>query len=129
MKIVYIDTYILSICIHEVGNKIADDGLSYSLCPIKTNETIKEVLTTYFINSFTTHEYFQLYHDSDLNLNEVYSYISRIFDNPELLYEQSVNLAKHLYNQSTHHKIKGGEFYTVPSMQLACLNRKTKILF
>ncbi|MDE1191805.1 MAG: nucleoid-associated protein [Arachidicoccus sp.] len=29
------------------------------------------------------------------------------------MHEQSVNLAKHLYNQSTHPKIKGGEFYVV----------------
>ncbi|MBR3572629.1 MAG: nucleoid-associated protein, partial [Bacteroidales bacterium] len=29
------------------------------------------------------------------------------------LHEQSVNLAKHLYEQSSHPKIKGGEFYTV----------------
>ena len=46
-------------------------------------------------------------------LNEVYTYVSKIFDEPEQLYEQSVNLAKHLYEQSTHPKIKGGEFYTV----------------
>ena len=31
----------------------------------------------------------------------------------ETLLEQSQNLAKHLYEQSTHPKIKGGEFYTV----------------
>lgn len=46
-------------------------------------------------------------------MNEAYSYVSKIFDNQEQLYEQSVNLAKHLHEQSTHPKIKGGEFYTV----------------
>lgn len=46
-------------------------------------------------------------------LNEVYTYVSKIFDEPKQLYEQSVNLAKHLYEQSTHPRIKGGEFYTV----------------
>jgi len=43
----------------------------------------------------------------------VYLYVSKIFKNKDLLYEQSINLAKHLYEQSTHPKIKGGEFYTV----------------
>lgn len=38
---------------------------------------------------------------------------SKIFSHPETLLEQSVNLAKHLYEQSTHPKTKGGEFYTV----------------
>lgn len=107
------DTYISNVCIHCVGNKIADDRIRCSLLPTKINENIKGVLTTYFINAFVSDEYFQLYHDSDLNLNEVYTYVSKIFNNPDLLYEQSINLAKHLYNQSTHPKIKGGEFYTV----------------
>jgi hypothetical protein len=46
-------------------------------------------------------------------MNEVFVCASKIFENPETLLEQSVNLAKHLYEQSTHPKIKGGEFYTV----------------
>jgi len=113
MKKNFLDSYISSVCIHCVGNKIADDRIRYSLLPTKINENIKGVLTTYFINAFIFDEYFQLYHDSDLNLNEVYTYVSKIFDNPDSLYMQSVNLAMHLYNQSTHPQIKGGEFYTV----------------
>jgi hypothetical protein len=46
-------------------------------------------------------------------MNEVFACASKIFDNPDTLLEQSVNLAGHLYEQSTHPKIKGGEFYTV----------------
>jgi hypothetical protein len=46
-------------------------------------------------------------------MNETFVCISKIFDNPDSLLEQSVHLAKHLYEQSTHPKIKGGEFYTV----------------
>ena len=111
--IVYLDTYILGVCLHYVGNKIADEGFLMSTLPIELNENIKNVLSSYFINAFTSEKYYQLYHESDLVLNEVYTYVSKIFDEPEHLYEQSVNLAKHLYEQSTHPKIKGGEFYTV----------------
>ena len=46
-------------------------------------------------------------------LNEVYCYCSKIFAFTECLYEQSINLAKHLYDNSTHPKIKMGEFYVV----------------
>lgn len=46
-------------------------------------------------------------------MNEVFVCASKIFSHPETLLEQSVNLAKHLYEQSTHPKTKGGEFYTV----------------
>ena len=113
MMIVYLDTYILGVCLHYVGNKIADEGFLMSTLPIELNENIKNVLSSYFINAFTSEKYYQLYHESDLVLNEVYTYVSKIFDEPKHLYEQSVNLAKHLYEQSTHPKIKGGEFYTV----------------
>ena len=53
------------------------------------------------------------YHDIDKNMNEVFVCISKIFDNPKCLHEQSINLAKHLYEQSNHPKIKSGEFYVV----------------
>lgn len=46
-------------------------------------------------------------------MNEVFTCVSKIFDDPEILLEQSVNLAKHLYEQSVHPKIKSGEFYVV----------------
>jgi hypothetical protein len=46
-------------------------------------------------------------------MNEVFACVNKIFDNPKTLLKQSVNLAKHLYDQSIHPKIKGGEFYVV----------------
>ncbi len=99
---------------HLVGNKNEDENIVFSSSVMDiSKESLRVSLLQYFLPPFKSDEYFSLYHDSDLNLNEVYSYISRIFDNSEQLYEQSVNLAKHLYNQSTHPKIKGGEFYTV----------------
>ena len=71
MRIVYLDTYISNICLHIVGNKIADEGLLFSILPTELNSNIKKILTIYFINSFTSEEYYQLYHESDLVLNEV----------------------------------------------------------
>lgn len=104
---------ISSIALHCVGNKSAEEGTHFSAQLLTLNEELRELLSTFFLNSFTTDEYFEIFHESELELNEVYTYVSRIFDNPEELYEQSINLAKHLYEQSTHPKIKGGEFYTV----------------
>ena len=80
---------------------------------LRLYETIKDDLINYFVLPFTSDEYYQLYHDSGIDYNVVYGAATQIFNNHEALYEQSVNLAKHLYEQSTHPKIKGGEFYTV----------------
>lgn len=43
----------------------------------------------------------------------MYNYVSDIFDHSDHFCEQSINIAKHLYEQSTHPKIKNGEFYVV----------------
>ena len=101
------------VIVHIVGNKSFNENVIYSASETILDEDLVGVLNMYYLQSFKTEEYYQLYHESDLVLNEVYTYVSKIFDEPKQLYEQSVNLAKHLYEQSTHPKIKGGEFYTV----------------
>ena len=49
MRIVYLDTYISNICLHIVGNKIADEGLLFSILPTELNSNIKKILTIYFL--------------------------------------------------------------------------------
>ena len=113
MRITYLNSALEECGVHFVGNKIADDGLCFSNSLLELNNDLKNILINYFLNSFSSEEFFQLYHDSGIEYNVVYGAVSQIFDNPETLYDQSVNLAKHLYDQSTHPKIKGGEFYIV----------------
>lgn len=113
MRITNLNAIIDKCVLHFVGNKIADDGLWLSDSLLKLRGDLNSLLINFFINSFTSEEYFELYHDSGIEYNVVNGAVSQIFDDPETLYDQSVNLAKHLYDQSTHPKIKGGEFYTV----------------
>lgn len=104
-------TNIDSIVVHKVGNKTNEDSIVFSNSCLEVDENLEQILSVYFLSHFKPDEQYHFHHDTDLNLNETYSFISAIFDNPESLFEQSKNLAKHLYNQSTHPKIKGGEFY------------------
>ena len=99
--------------LHKVGNKLRGEEINLSNFYLDGINHIRETLIDYFLTPFTSEDYYRFHHESDLSLNEAYSYVSKIFKNKDLLYEQSVNLAKHLYEQSTHPKIKGGEFYTV----------------
>ncbi len=108
----YLISEISGLVIHHIGNKNNDEGIHLSAQNTEPDSALTELLISYFISSFKSDEYYNLYHESDLSLNEVYVYSGRIFDDPASLYEQSVNLAKHLYNCSTHPKIKGGELYT-----------------
>ena len=108
----YIDN-IKSLSVHKVGHKTSEEGVLFSSKYMIFDNDMQNVLVNYFSQSFKSSEYFTFYHDIDINMNEVFVCASKIFDNPETLLEQSQNLAKHLYEQSTHPKIKGGEFYTV----------------
>lgn len=104
---------IKGVIIHKVGNKLRAENYILSSSALNQSSIIQETLINYFILPFSSEELFELYHDSGIEFNVVYGAASRIFDDPDALHEQSVNLAKHLYEQSTHPKIKGGEFYTV----------------
>ena len=101
------------ISVHRVGNKGNEEGMVLSGVPLALDWELTEALQEYFKAPLKTNEYFKLYHDSGLELNEVFTFVSAIFDDPESLHEQSVKLAKHLFECSTHPNIKGGEFYTV----------------
>lgn len=104
---------IKNLFLHKVGNKLNQDELVFSKSPIDIGDDLKKVLMDYFFSSFKPEELHRFHHDIELPLNEVYSCVSKVFENPNSLYEESINLAKHLYNQSVHPKVKSGEFYVV----------------
>jgi hypothetical protein len=107
------DTQIHDLALHHVGNQFNEEPLILGKTKLSYNEEVEDHLLTYFLSSFKENEYFNLHHETDLGLNEVYNYASAIFDSPEELQAQSASLAKHLYENSTHPKVKGGEFYVV----------------
>ena len=102
-----------SLVLHKVGNKSQEEGIHFASSQMRVDDAVQSLLLQYFLSPFKSEEYFNLTHESDIALNEVYTYASKIFDNPETFYEQSVNFARHLYEVSTHPKIKTGELYVV----------------
>ena len=105
--------YIDKIAVHLVGNKRTNDILLLSKHLLAIDETLQKLLVGYFNPSFKTEEYFSLYHENDLKYNEVYGFVSTIFEDSSCLMNESINLAKHLYETSYHPNIKEGEFYVV----------------
>lgn len=98
-------------CLHIVGNKSLDEGVSLSAKPITIDGAILPVLNHFFISSFKSDERYEFFHHSGLEFNFVYKVVSGIFNNPNTLYDSSVMLANQLYDCSEHNKLKGGEFY------------------
>lgn len=106
--------FLEKVVIHQVGNKLRDEGyhISEKLVPIE-DSNLKKILEKYFLQLFLEKDIYNFHHDSDINLNEIYHFTKKIFENPTSFYDQSINIVKHLYNSSDHPSIKSGDFYMV----------------
>lgn len=100
--------------IHRIGNKA--EGELYVLSEaslVIQDEQLKELLLQYFLGPYAkVNEVYRFFHpNDDLNLNEVYHFAEAIFEKGGSFHENSQQLAKYLYEVSSHPKIKSGELY------------------
>lgn len=102
------DINIDKIIAHYIGIKAEEEGTRNSDSELQTDDDTLAVLKQYFLNPFKPDEYFHL--DKD---GELYEYVSAILNNKEEFVPESVNIARYLYQQSEHPKIKPGELYVV----------------
>ena len=105
--------YIAHVIGHYVGNKSLDEGCIFSHKPMSITPLLEGSLKKYFNSSFRFDNIHNFFHESELFLNEIYTYASKIFDNPMDFNSTSIPIAKHLYERSDHPMIKGGELYVV----------------
>lgn len=103
------------IALHKVGNKIQEEALSLSDFELELEDgsPLKKGMLEYFLKPFKEGAMYHFWDESeDLNINEMFGFSLRMFANTfDEFMLQSKNMAKHLYETSTHPKIKGGEFY------------------
>lgn len=104
---------IASVAIHRVGNKQTDEGYILSDKTQNLTEQLQDLLVSYFITPFKAEEYYTLYDENNLELNEIYSIAACIFADPDSFLEQSQRAARHLYDACTHPNIKNGDFFVV----------------
>ena len=97
--------------LHKIGCKLAEEGIRASTQPVNLNDDVTTLLLNYFLLPFKKEEYYNFFDERSLDYNLVYKCVTEIFENPETLFEQSVALAKHLYEKGEHPKVKNGEFY------------------
>lgn len=103
------------IVVHNVGNKTNDEDLKLSKNEIVIeDEEVRNVLLQYFLSAFNKEEFYNFTDENNELLNNaMYNYVSDIFEETNHFYDQSINIAVHLYEKSNHPNIKGGEFYLV----------------
>ncbi|PHS69582.1 MAG: hypothetical protein COB23_06435 [Methylophaga sp.] len=101
--------------IHEIGNKLRDEKVLLSEALQDLDEDLEKILLNYFLKLFLVEkDLFKFHHNSNINLNEVYTYSQDIFNSDkDLFITTSQNIAKHLYEYTLHPKITKGELIVV----------------
>lgn len=99
--------------INYVGNKGLGEELTTSEKVFEfKDDFVKETVLRYFLTPFKTDIYYQFKGKLDVSLASVANACEDMFNTRKDFIAHSKSVASHLYNQSMHPKIKGGEFYT-----------------
>lgn len=116
--------------VHFVGNKGKGDGLIFSENQENFIDIDKQIIS--LVNkSFSLEDKFQFTFAVDLELNPIYSFVKKIFQDENEFHSQTVNISRFLYDQSTHASIQAGELCFGYLNDLIYDGKKTKglILF
>lgn len=105
---------IKKVIVHGIGNKSLSEEVRLSGSEVRLTEKVNETLVTFLNNCKMSDATYQFFHESDkLDLNPMYVYASRMFDDADAYKETSFNIAKQLYESSDHPKIHSGELIVV----------------
>lgn len=99
--------------IHFVGNKGKEEGVFISK-DIFTffRKEVEESFLQYFIEPFRkVAEFYNFYHPTEIELNEVKSFATALFKETSAFEEVAGKIAKTLYDRSEHPNINSGELF------------------
>jgi hypothetical protein len=92
--------------------KIVEDGYYKNEALQELDESLKDILTIFFLKPIKPGVVYTFNHEIDLKYNAAYAACSVIFEQPDQFLEQSQQLLKLLYAASENQNIIEGEFYT-----------------
>jgi hypothetical protein len=103
------------VSIHHIGNKTNGEHLILSKDVINIDDKrLREILLKYFISPFPTSEFYKFtFSNNDFKLNPLFNYSLQTFSNKDSFHLTSINLAKHLFENSVHPQIKSGDLFVV----------------
>lgn len=119
---------ISSVSLHRVGNQTKAEGLFLSAEPYNMDDETNGLLKEYFFKPFREKEenYYRFAHEADLEFNPLYNQVKAIFADPEQTHQYSRDIAKHLFQESSHPHIKSGELYVAFINDVLVDNQKTQ---
>ena len=119
-----------SLSLHRVGNKSRNESIFLSERPYALNDEISVLLKEYFFKPFREKEenYFKLWHEVDVEFNEIYKAANTLFQDPSQAHSISKQITTHLFEQSNHPHIKNGEVYVTLFSNVLVDNQKVNAL-
>ncbi|MCF8448253.1 MAG: nucleoid-associated protein [Taibaiella sp.] len=112
MQMNFSDAVLKYVSAHYIGNKGNGQDLITSKKPFTLHADELAIITQAFFGKFNLEsDKYAFSHGSSLSYNEVYNFCLESLADEGTLQANAVNLAKHLYENTTHPKVKAGELY------------------
>lgn len=108
----HIEASIKALAIHHIGNRAEGEEIQYSaaLADIVSDPALEASLLKFFTRHYRDPEFYQFHYPTgELELNPVYNFVANIFDDSSALHEQSVHIARQLYDKSPQEGNKAGQ--------------------
>ena len=89
---------------------------------------LEATFTQLAFSKIDVEQQYEFFHESNIALNEVFTYSRAIFEQGSNFLEHSQNIAKHLHSVSQHPNIKSGELFIGLFENCFLLNEAKKII-
>ncbi|MCW3480116.1 nucleoid-associated protein [Neisseriaceae bacterium JH1-16] len=100
--------------VHRVGNPARDESLQLSERASSVDDEVSGLLLDGYLKGIVSDKKkHQFFHESELNLNEIYHYSRQFFRGELDFLEVSHRIAKHLYARSQHPNISAGDLLVI----------------
>lgn len=96
--------------IHKVGNKFNSTKNAFSEDIVQFDEASYNLILPFVLKAFSAvSESYRFNHHSDISLNEINTYTSKLFESDNEFVEISKHIVTHLFEQSNSSQIKTGD--------------------
>ncbi|MFY0521268.1 hypothetical protein [Lysinibacillus sp. UGB7] len=101
------DSKLAQYVVHQVSDTLVLGEEAFS----QPEVMLEAAFTQLAFNKLDLEQQYEFFHETDIGLNEVYTYVKAIFDSENSFLEQSQHIATHLHSASGHPHIKSGELF------------------
>ena len=100
--------------VHRVGNPTRGEPLQLSGKAIGVDDAVSALILDGYLKGIVSDKRkYQFYHETELNLNELYHYTRQFFRGEVDLLEVSQRIARHLHTRSQHPNIATGDLLVI----------------